>query len=285
MSADRPTVRRRVPIAAALVGCVAAAWLSAAPVRAQGPIDRGVELYEQADFEGALAALGEAEASGELERAALVRLLAVRALVDFALNRPEALERDLLMLASLEPGYDLGVRAPPAVRRSFERLREGGDGLLRVVLAVEPMPGGARVVASVHGDRAGMTRRVELAARAPSGEWRRGEDGSVVLPVASGGEVEAWARAVGPGGAVLATAGSEEAPRRLSVPAAVPEGGAATGGDAAGSGGDTWLWIGVGAGSAVLAAAVVALVIVLGGSGDGQTVLEGPRIDRGASSP
>lgn len=257
-----------------LIACGLA--LSASSVaRAHPAIDRGVEAYEQADFEGALRALAEAEGSGELDRGELLRLLGTRALVHFALDRHEPLERDLTMLASLEPEYDLGSRAPPAVRRAYDRIRARIDQPLGLDVRVAPTPGGARIWTESRGDRAGMVERVELAARTAGGAWRRGHDGAIVVPGLEDGRVEVWARAIGPGGAVLATAGTERSPREMAVPSA----------GAAGGGGEadrTWLWVGIGGGAAVVATVVVVLAIALRGSAGGNTTLLGPTIDRGA---
>lgn len=255
---------------------VSVALLAPARIALAHPaIDRGVERYEAADFEGALAALAEAEASDDLDRTELLRLLAMRALVHFALERHEALSRDLTMLASLEPDFDLGPRAPPAVQRAFDRVRARVTTALSVRLRVEAAPEGARVIAATEGDRAGMTRRIDVRARRAGSAWRDGRDGSVTLAARPGSEVEAIAAAIGPGGARLARAGSEVSPRRLVVP----------GGIATESEEPPWLWIGVGAGALVVGAVAVALAIGLGGGSEDETILLGPEIHRSSSGP
>src|SRR3972149_2981841 len=65
---------------------------ASAPVRADGALDAAVGRYEEADFDGALAALSQAEASG-LSRGSYLRLLATRALVHFALGQSEPMLR------------------------------------------------------------------------------------------------------------------------------------------------------------------------------------------------
>ena len=254
-------------------------WLTSllvpAVAHAHPAIDRGVALYEEADFEGALAALAEAEGADALERTELLRLLATRALVHFALERHEALTRDLTMLASLEPDFDLGPRAPPALERAFDRVRSRVPSALAVVLRVEAAPQGARVIAATDGDRAGMTRQLTVHARAAGGPWREGRDGSVSVVASSGAEIEAYATAIGPGGARLARAGSEVSPRTLIVPGGAEE-------DAGGSG---LLWVGAGAAAVVIAGVAIALAIGLGDASQGDTILEGPVIDRGPPGP
>jgi len=254
-------------IALALVGASATA-------RAASPeVDEAVARYEGADFEGALEALARAEAGQGLDRAELLRLLATRALVDFALGRSEALDRDLVMLASLEPEYDLGRRAPPAVRQAFEAARGRVRGRLALRVDAAPAPGGLRVRAEVEGDAAGLVRATSISARRPGGPWRTAGGGTLDLAVTHGA-VEAWAVARGPGGAPVATAGSAEAPLRLAAPAAERPRRRPSGG------GNATLWIGIGVGAAVAAVATTVLVVVASGA-DEDTLVGPPRLERG----
>jgi hypothetical protein len=246
---------------------------AAATAHAASPeLDDAVLRYEGADFEGALEALGRAERGQGLDRAELLRLIATRALVHFALGRSDALDRDLVMLVSLEPEYDLGRRAPPAVSDAFEAARRRLRGRLALRVESAPAPGGVRVRAEVEHDAAGLVRTLSISGRRPGGPWRTAAGGTVDIGVADG-VVEVWAVARGPGGAPVANAGSVEAPLRLSAPAAAPRGRPSSGGNAA-------LWIGLGIGAAVAAVATTVLVVVTS-SGDGDTLVGSPRFERG----
>ena len=228
-------------------------------------IERGISRYEEADFEGAQRALTEAE-NGQLTRAQVVRLLAARALVHFALGQSEALDRDLAMLASIAPDYRLGERVPPAVREAFAQIATELGGTLDLRLEIEPSPAGTRVHARVEGDRAGLVRRVVLAARHGDGAWQQTDANTLVVPITEG-VVEAWAEARGPGSAVLAAIGSAASPTLLRV------GGEDTGGSATG------LWIGLGAGAATVIGVVV-VALVLSAPTDETTRVLGPTIER-----
>jgi hypothetical protein len=238
-------------------------------------IDEGVRLYEEADLNGALDALANAE-EGPLDRSELLRLLLTRALVRFGLGEFGPLERDLLAIATIEPDYDLGVRAPPPLQNAFARAKERVTAPLGVRVELEGMAGGVRLEAVASGDRAGVVERVVIAAR-PAGqsEFSRGDGGTLTLPVGEGGEIELYAEAIGPGGAVLATDGTRQEPRRATVPAPV----AAGGGGAVDTGPNVPLVVGVTVGSAVVVAAVI-VAIVLATSGSGGTMPQGPIVER-----
>jgi hypothetical protein len=244
---------------------------SAAPVLAQAEgaaaIDESVRLYEDADLEGALAAIERAE-RGPLDKNDLLRLLATRVLIRFGLGLFEPLERDLLAIATIAPDFDLGIRAPPPIQQAFERARSRVTAPLSLRLEIGASSTGAEVGAATVGDRANVVRRIEIAARpAGASTWRRGE-GRVELAVEPGDAIEAYARALGPGGAVLATDGSHSSPRRL-VATVLEEPGE----------GGSWLpWLLAGAGVLAIGAAVAITVLVLGGSDTTQPI--GPVLER-----
>lgn len=234
-------------------------------------LDEGVRLYEQAELQAALAAL-ERAAEGTLERADVVRLLATRALVRFALGFFEPLERDLLAIATLEPDYQLGMRAPPPLHAAYERLQGQISGPLRVRIELEALEAGVRLTARTEGDAANVVERVELSARRVGGEWQRGRDGNLVLPVLSGERVELYAEAIGPGSAVLASDGTANAPRTETVPPFrrdQPEP----------AGMSTGAKVGIAAGAAAIVAAVVIVAILVAGGAEG-TRPQGPFVER-----
>lgn len=256
----------RIPAFALLAIAVTSA-ASAQPTE----LDEGVRLYEQAELEAALAALDRA-AEGRLERADVVRLLATRALVRFALGFFEPLERDLLAIATLEHDYELGMRAPPPLHAAYARLQGQIAGPLRVTVELEALEAGVRLHARTEGDAANIVEHVALSARRVGGEWQRGEDGNLVLPVLSGERVELYAEAIGPGNAVLASDGTANAPRTETVPPyrseAAPPRGLSTGAK-----------VGIVAASAAIVAAVV-IIAILASGGSQSTRPQGPFVER-----
>jgi len=247
-----------------------------AEAAAQGAahIDDGVRLYEEADLSGALEALSRAE-EGPLDRNDVLRLLLTRALVRFGLGEFGPLERDLLAIATIEPDYDLGVRAPPPLQNAFARAKERVTEPLGIRVELEGMAGGVRLSANAIGDRAGVVERIVVAARpAGDGSFSRGDGGTLTLPVTTGGDVELYAAAIGPGGAILATDGTEDEPRRARVPAPAAEGGGES--DESSS---VPLIVGLSLGAAVVAAiAIVAIVLATSGSEGTQPM--GPTVER-----
>lgn len=172
-------------------------------------VDEAVAAYEEADFERAYALFDQLILGTSLSRSDLVRVYATRALLRFADGDSEGMLRDLTALASLEPAYELGPRAPPPVHEAFDRLR---GAALDLEVAIEPLAVGARLSALVVGDRADIVRAVVVGARAPGGRFRESTDGTISIAEAAG-ELEYYARVVGPGGATLAVRGEREAPQ------------------------------------------------------------------------
>jgi len=267
-------------------------------------LDEGERKYEDADFQGALDAFARAEQASDLTRDDLVRLYTRRAMVHHAMQHPEELEADVFRLAHLDRALRLPRAAPPAVRRAYEQAVARVSGTLRVDVEVESMPGGTRLVARVSDDNAGLVQSLRVRARVAGGPWRRTERAALEVPAAAGATVEYVAEAIGPGGAVLTHAGTDDAPLRTTLAPALVEaatpatttataGSAASGGSAAASGtsspaipgaplrvdeGGAPVWPWLVAGGVVLAAAVVvvALFVVPGPAGD--QPVSGPQV-------
>lgn len=176
---------------------------------ADASVDDAVHAYEEADFERANALFDQLILGADLSRSDLVRVYATRALLRFGDGDGEGMLHDLTALASLEPSYDLGPRAPPPVHAAFDRVR--GEAL-DVAISVEPTPLGVHVVARATADRAAITRAVVVGVRTRGGSFRESTDGSVTL-TQPGDEIEYYARVVGPGGATLVERGSREQPQ------------------------------------------------------------------------
>ena len=270
---------RRIASASVLRTLAILAALAAFPLgaRAQTGLERGEERLAAADFAGAVEAFEAAEANDTLDRDQLVRLYARRSLAHLALGAQPAMEADLRKLASLAPAYEFGLEARPEIHQAFERLASEQGRPLRVSAEAEQAPGSVRVVAEVSGDTAQLTRRVRVAARTEAGQWQTEDDGELVLPVTTG-RVEYYAAAVGPGGATLAAAGSEDAPLDLTVGAGASSGAGGTPhlppAEDDDSGGSAWIWIGIGA--AVALGVIVAVVLLAGGSGESDVTQPDP---------
>lgn len=124
--------------------------------RAHPLLDEGIELYETADFLGALGAF-DAAADEELSIDELVTLYEMRALLHRALGDQTAMVEDLERVIAIRPTHSLTRLAPPTVRRAFDEIVEmqgpgvGGelvlgehrvDGDLMVAAIAERVPSG-----------------------------------------------------------------------------------------------------------------------------------------------
>jgi hypothetical protein len=305
--AARRELRRRArsPFAP-WVAFVALSVVALAPALAHAHplVDEGERKYEDADFQGALDAFARAEAATDLTRADLVRLYTRRAMVHHAMQHPDELEADVFRLANLDRAVRLPRAAPPAVRRAYEQAVARVASLLRVDVEAEAMPGGTRLVARVSDDNAGLVQSLRVRARTAGGAWRRTDRATLEVPAAAGATVEYVAEAVGPGGAVLAQAGTDDAPLRTTLapalvdavttpvaatttanggaaPATAPAPGPqpASPRDAAPraeGGAPVWPWLV--AGGVVLAAAVVVVALFVVPGPEGDQPVSGPQV-------
>lgn len=224
-------------------------------------VDEGLQRLRDADFAGALQVFEEAEAGDDLTRADLVALLAARATVHLALDDQAAAVLDLRMLATLDPRHVIDRTAPPDFRRAFARATQAVRGPLSVTATHERVADRVQIEARAHDDPAGVVRAIRVFVRR-DGAWLPASTPPASLLVPASTSVEYYVEAVGPGGAVVARAGSRQFPR--DVP----------GGNDEEPGGTPWLWIGLGIGGAVLVATVT--IFVLAASTSPNTVIEGP---------
>ena len=187
------------------------AWSASAA--AQSPVDRGWELYEQAEFAAALEAFDVAEARETLTVEDWVRLLEGRALVYFAREDLAAMRATLARLARVAPEHVLAPDAPPEIARALLDARESISEPLRLELTGEREDGGFRLRASLIGDTGDLVLRLRTHGRPEGGEWTESDDTLRVEADA----VEAWAEALGPGGARIRVRGSSDDPLRFSL--------------------------------------------------------------------
>lgn len=243
------------------------AWAIPEHASAHALVDEGRRLYEEeADFVAALDVLGRAAAGTDLSADDLVDLFETRALVYLAMGRDDDMRADLRRLAAIRPDHALPSTTPPDVVAAFADLRASSPGAPRLTATLEPSALGVTITVRLDNDPAGLVREVRISGRAPGGDWERATGAPLFVATPSGGVVEYYAEAVGPGGAVIARSGEASAPLRAApISAAAGSGG---GGD------EVWPWIVGGAGAAVVVAVVVTVVVLTtsGGGASGTDV-------------
>ena len=197
-----------------LAALVALMWAPPALVVAQdGAVEQGWQLYQQAEFEAALEAFDRAEARSSLSLSEWVRLLEGRALVFFARADVDAMRATLARLARIAPEHALAPDAPPEIVRALLDARAEVREPLRLELDGERDGGGFRLRASLVGDRGDLVLSLRTHARAHGGAWTQSDD---TLRI-DADVVEAWAEALGPGGAQVRARGSADAPLRFAI--------------------------------------------------------------------
>lgn len=242
-----------------------------APALAHDDLDAALRHYERAEFDRAVAAFDSAEASSRLTHDELEAVLRGRGLAHHAAGDVGAAEEDLASLLSIAPSASLDDTTPPAVRRLFERLREEV-----VALAVEgvvlPSSTGYAVSVRVTGDVGNLQRGARIHYESASGPETVDAERAEVLSDAS--ELRYWVEVIGPGGVVVASAGSPDSPLTYGRATALAEAPTDPVGEAAASD-DTGIIVGVTVAIVVvLAALAVVLALVLAPPPD--TSLTGP---------
>lgn len=187
--------------------------LLASTASAQSPVDAGWRLYEEAEFTAALEAFDEAEARGSLTAQEWIRLLEGRALVHFARGELDAMRATLGRLARVAPDHALAADAPPEIIRAFLEARESVAEPLRLELRGERQDGAFELEASLLGDRGDLVLSLRTFARAEGASWTQSDERVRIEADA----VEAYAEALGPGGAVVRARGSASEPMRFAL--------------------------------------------------------------------
>lgn len=192
-----------------------APWLLliASTASAQSPVDAGWRLYEEAEFAAALEAFDEAEARESLTLQEWIRLLEGRALVHFARGELDAMRATLDRMARVAPDHALATDAPPEIVRAFLEARESITQPLRLELRGERQEGAFELEASLQGDRGDLVLSLRTFARPEGGAWTQSDERIRI----EADVVEAYAEALGPGGALVRARGSSSEPMRFAL--------------------------------------------------------------------
>ncbi len=240
-----------------------ATWVAPGHAAAHALVDEGRRLYEEeADFVAALDVLGRAAAGDDLVVDDVVSLFETRALVYLAMGRQDDMRADLRRLAAIRTDHALPSGAPPDVVAAFAEIRATSAGPPRLSASTEASALGVTVSVRVDDDALDLVREVRITGRVAGGEWEHATGAPLFVATPSGGVVEYYAEAIGPGGAVIARTGEPSAPLRAAPVVAA----AATGG-----GEPTWPWVVGGVGAALVVAVVVTVVVLTAGGGQSGT--------------
>ena len=247
---------------AALFGSSLVALALPATVLAHPLVDEARASYEEADFEGAIDALGRAEAADDLVREDLEAIFGLRVLLGLGMGDEDMTEQALRRLLSLDPAHNFGDVLPPEVLEAAARIRAEQAGAVRVRVRARRGPAGLVIAAEADRDPTGLVRTTRVAARVGAAPWRRVDFAELSLPEPSA-PVEFYAELVGPGGVVIAADGSEAEPKRWTPPTEP------------GTTEVPWMWIGIGAGAALVTGLVIVVAVVASG---GESDLTNPTL-------
>lgn len=234
---------------------LSSALLWPSQVRAHALVDEGRRLYEEAEFVEALDVLGRAASGDDLLLPELVELLELRALVHSAVGDEAAVREDLRTLAAVVPEHTLPRGMPPDVQRMFTEIRASATGSPRLIATPSvagPATGNGVVIeVNVENDWAAVVRAIRIRGRA-EGDYLEATDAPLFVAAPLGTVISYYAEAIGPGGAIIATAGSAEAPLSYAGAEARP---------GEGGGLDPWPFV-IAGGAALVLGAIIAIVVV-----------------------
>ncbi len=203
-----------------------AALLVPAAASAHPLVDQARAQYDATRHREALELLDRAEEERDLTRADLEELLLLKAMIHRALRQMDLAEVDMFRLASLDPSRELGREVPPQLRRVFEQVLERVPGPVRVEVRAERAGEVVTIRAEVLDDVAALAQGFRIFGRADGGPLRQSTEARLDVTALPHQDAEYWAEVIGPGGAPIATFGTEAAPERLPGDgAATPVGG------------------------------------------------------------
>lgn len=245
--------------------CFVLAMFTALPCALAHPdLDQALASAEEAEFDAALSSFERALDSGTLTRDELVTLLTERSLVLHALGQRGALAWDLANLALIEPGRDLGRRAPPELVEAFSRATARQGAAVSVSATCSPSSTGLQVSTTVTGLSDPSLARVKLRTRRADGAEIVHDASDVQIAVGPGESLSYSAELVGMGNVVLAQDGSAGDPKVCEVPNLDEPPVAVAGTDKRdGKSRKLWWWLGA-AGVVAVTAVTVGLVVANG---------------------
>lgn len=232
--------------------------LSRAPSRlsAQGPSDPAAPdvverletarrlVLEEPDYPAAIAVLTGVEAEPRLQVAQAVEAYELRALARFALADREGAVLDLRRAIFLDPDRPLSSLVNPILREAALTAPPAAAPTLEV--QAERTQSNVAVVARTETDPLGLARSVRVFIRV-NDQWEMAVGRASAV---TDGEVAYYVRAIGPGGIVLASVGSERNPQRLPAASATSR-----------PADDTWWHTLIAVGVPLLVAAAVASIL------------------------
>jgi hypothetical protein len=262
-----PPIRARAGRARA--ACVLAAALAAihAPAAAQD-LERGRELYLDADFEGSRSAFESALGDPHLDRDGALFAHRHLATLNLLLGAPDAARAHARAAVALDPAAQTPPGSPREAEQLFDELRDASAGPATLSIETDdaPEPGAVmRIRVRLDPAPEALVAALHLSCESVDEVEERGRSPEVELAIVADTGVLCEAEALSRGGA-----------RLLHAERSFGDASRDAGGRADAGGAPAWPWLVAGAGVAVLAG-VIALVALSPGSGD-QAELGRPRV-------
>ncbi|HUU01926.1 MAG TPA: hypothetical protein VM425_10820 [Myxococcota bacterium] len=199
--------------------------LAPAAALGQEPLRQAQEKFEQLDFDGALAAAGQALQSATDSPAELVEAYRIRGLCLSAMGRGDDSLLAFRALLSIDPNFKISADTSPKLAAPFYQALAISRELKPISLAplatktdVQPLP---RVRVKIEADPLRLVKGLRLCFKIGSGDWQKSEPlqvhepGEFSLPLpstAAEGKIAYYFEALTAQGGVLARAGDKKSP-------------------------------------------------------------------------
>lgn len=237
-------------------------------------VDEARHSYEQASLPEAIATLDRALAGNDLSLTDYIAALELRVLVHLADGSADALDNDLRFLAAIAGDRTLSPEIPPETRARYEQIRASQGGPLAAQAHLTPMSDGATIQVDALHVPVGLNVTVKIHVQVNDEDWQAPIlNRTARVHAEMGSQIAYFVELIGPGGAVLASSGSEHEPivaqlNRALNPAEHRRD----------DGAPIWPYL-VGAGVVGAAAITVAVVLLAGGKdSSGGTQVSAPMV-------
>ncbi len=199
--------------------------LAPAAAPGQEPLKQAQEKFEQLDFDGALAAAGQALQTATESPADLVEAYRIQGLCLSAMGRSDDSLQAFRKLLSIDPDFKVSADTSPKLAAPFYQALAISRELKPISLA--PLAGKGdgqslpRVGVKLEADPLRLVKGLRLCFKIGSGDWQKSEPlevpepGEFSLPLpstAAKGKIAYYFEALTAQGGVLARAGDEKSP-------------------------------------------------------------------------
>lgn len=197
-------------------------------------LERGRELFRSFEYDEALELMQHVVDDGSSSAAERIGALELVGVIHLLQRRQDEARQSFERLLALDPGHELDDSdLPPRVREFFDEVRTEAPAAAQPETELDapdtfPEAGVAPVLLTLSGETAGVARALLHLRSSQNSDFfveepmtRQGDSFSSDVEAPSEGNVDFFITLEAPSGHVLASVGSEDEPRTITVPAPI----------------------------------------------------------------